>query len=61
MVESTKKESDKIGRILGKVSSSNPQITKYLQSTMQLAKQIAWQQDFYKPAPPKSIEINGMD
>lgn len=61
MVESTKKESDKIGRILGKASSSNLKITKYLQSTIQSANQIALQQDFYKPAPQKSIEINGMD
>lgn len=61
MVESTKKESDKIVRIIGKASSSNLKITKYLQSTIQSANQIALQQDFYKPAPQKSIEINGMD
>ena len=57
MVESTKKESDKIGRILGKVSSSNPQITKYLQSTMQSVNQIALQQDFYGADLQKILEI----
>ena len=57
MVESTKKESDKIGRILGKVSSSNPQITKYLQSTMQSVNQIALQQDFYVADLQKILEI----